>query len=101
MLFQRYHSSTANQWLQNEWLLDEEFDSAIEDALATADQEERFAKYRDLQDYIAELAPSLFLYDQVEKHGYQDYVDWPAARNETSPVQGYYFYAPQIQVMPQ
>ena len=82
-------------------MLDEAFDADIEDALATIDQEERFAKYRDLQDYIAELAPSLFLYDQVEKHGYQDYVDWPASRNETSPVQGYYFYAPHIQVNPQ
>ena len=71
MLFQRYHSSTANQWLQNEWLLDEEFDAAVEDALATVDQDERFAKYYELQDYIAELAPSLFLYDQVEKHGFQ------------------------------
>jgi len=100
MLFQRYHSSTANQWLQNEWLLDESFDAAVEDALATVDQDERFAKYYELQDYIAELAPSLFLYDQVEKHGFQDYVDWPASRNETSPVQGYYFYAPHIQVNP-
>ncbi len=101
MLFQRYHSSTANQWLQNEWLLDEDFDARIEDALVTADQEERFAKYRDLQDYIAELAPSLFLYDQVEKHSYQDYVDWPATRGEMSPVMGYYFFGPQIQVNPQ
>ncbi len=100
MLFQRYHSSTANQWLQNEWLLDEDFDARIEDALVTADQEERFAKYRDLQDYIAELAPSLFLYDQVEKHSYQDYVDWPATRGEMSPVMGYYFFGPQIQVNP-
>ena len=101
MLFQRYHSSTANQWLQNEWLLDEQFDAAVEDALATVDQEERFAKYYELQDYIAELAPSLYLYDQVEKHAYQDYVDWPASRGEISPVQGYYFFGPSIQVNPQ
>ncbi len=46
MLFQRYHSSTANQWLQNEWLLDDEFDAKVEDALATVDQDERFAKVR-------------------------------------------------------
>jgi peptide/nickel transport system substrate-binding protein len=101
MLFQRYHSSTANQWLQNEWLLDEQFDAAVEDALATVDQEERFAKYAELQDYIAELAPSLYLYDQVEKHAYQDYVDWPASRGEISPVQGYYFFGPSIQINPQ
>ncbi|RME80001.1 MAG: ABC transporter substrate-binding protein [Caldilineae bacterium] len=100
MLFQRYHSSTANQWLQNEWLLDEEFDARIEDALATVDQEERFAKYYELQDYIAELAPSLFIYDQAEKHAYQSYVDWPALRGEMSAVMGYYFFGPQIQVNP-
>lgn len=100
MLFQRYHSSTANQWLQNEWLLDEEFDKRIEDALATIDQEERYAKYYELQNYIAELAPSIFLYDQVEKHAYQTYVDWPAVRGETSAVQGYHFFAARIGVNP-
>ena len=100
MLFQRFHSSTANQWLQNEWLLNADFDVKIEDALATVDQAERFAKYRELQDFIAELAPSLFLYDQVEKHAVQDYVDWPAERGEMSPVMGYYFFGPVIQVNP-
>jgi peptide/nickel transport system substrate-binding protein len=99
MLNQRYHSDTADQWLQNEWLLDEEFDAAIEDALVTVDRAERFAKYADLQNYIAEQAPSLFLYDQIQKHAYRsDYVDWPAARGETSPVQGYYIYAAQMGV---
>jgi peptide/nickel transport system substrate-binding protein len=98
MLQQRYHSSTANTWQQNEWLLDEEFDAAIEDALATADEGERFAKYRDLQEQIAELAPSLFLYDQVEKHAVADYVDWKPEEN--SAVMGYQIYAPRIGVAP-
>lgn len=100
MLQQRYHSDTADQWLQNEWLLDEEFDAMVEEAVATIDREERFQAYHGLQDYIAELAPSIFLYDQVEKHAYQDYVDWPAIDGEMSPVQGYYFFAPQIGVSP-
>ena len=100
MLQQRYHSDTADQWLQNEWLLDEEFDSMVEDAVATIDRDERFQKYYELQDYIAELAPSIFAYDQIEKHAYQDYVDWPAVRGEMSPVQGYYFFAPMIGVNP-
>jgi peptide/nickel transport system substrate-binding protein len=98
MLQQRYHSSTANTWQQNEWLLDEEFDAAIEDALATVDQEDRFAKYQVLQDQIAELAPSLFLYDQLQKHAVADYVDWKPEEN--SSVMGYQIYAPWIGVTP-
>jgi peptide/nickel transport system substrate-binding protein len=96
MLQQRYHSSTANSWQQNEWLLDAELDAAIEDALATADQEERFAKYADLQEQIAELAPSLYLYDQLEKHAVQSYVEWTPENN--SSVMGYQIYAPWIGV---
>jgi peptide/nickel transport system substrate-binding protein len=98
MLQQRYHSSTANTWQQNEWLLDDEFDAAVEDALATADQEERFGKYAELQDYIAELAPSLFLYDQLEKHAVADYVEWTPEAN--SAVMGYQIYVPSIGVTP-
>ncbi|NOZ72101.1 MAG: hypothetical protein GXP38_09340 [Chloroflexi bacterium] len=100
MLNQRYNSVTADQWLQNEWLLDKDFDAKIADALATVDQDERYAKYYELQNYIVDIAPSLFIYDQVEKHAVQDYVDWPAARGEMSPMQGYYFFAPQIGVSP-
>jgi peptide/nickel transport system substrate-binding protein len=98
MLQQRYHSSTANTWQQNEWLLDDELDAAIVDALATVDPDERFAKYQDLQAQIAELAPSLFLYDQLQKHAVADYVDWKPEDN--SSVMGYQIYAPRIGVAP-
>lgn len=96
LLKQRYHSSTAATWSQNEWLLDPELDAAIDDALATLDPEERFAKYRAIQADLAERAPSIFVYDQVEKHAYQSYVDWPAARGEVIPVMGYNLWAPAI-----
>jgi peptide/nickel transport system substrate-binding protein len=99
MLQQRYHSSTANSWQQNEWLLDPELDAAIEDALATIDTNERFTKYGELQEQIAELAPSLFIYDQVQKHPYRsDYVDWPRARGEGSAMNGYELFAAEIAV---
>lgn len=98
MLKDRYHSSTAPTWQQNEWLLDPELDAAIEDALATVDQEERFAKYRILQARIMELAPSLFLYDQLEQHAVVDYVDWKPEEN--SAVMGYQFFLPLIGVNP-
>lgn len=98
MLQQRYHSNTADTWQQNEWLLDTDLDAAIEDALTTADQEERFLKYIVLQDALAEIAPSLFIYDQVQKHAFQDYVDWRPL--EASAVMGYQIFAADIGVTP-
>jgi peptide/nickel transport system substrate-binding protein len=98
MLKDRYHSSTANTWQQNEWLLDPALDAAIEDALATADQTERFAKYAALEAQIMELCPSLFLYDQLEQHAVVSYVDWKPS--EQSPLMGYAFWLPAIGVNP-
>ncbi len=96
ILKQRYHSSTAATWSQNEWLLNANLDARIDQALTTVDQAERFAQYADLQNEIAELVPSLFLYDQVQKHAYQDYVDWPAAKGEASALSGYQVYGAHI-----
>lgn len=98
ILKQRYHSETAATWSQNEWLLDEELDAAIDDAMSTIDIDERFAKYEELQSQLAEQAPSLFVYDQVQKHAYQDHVNWPAVNGETSSLQGYYLYAAHMDI---
>ncbi|MDH7487502.1 MAG: ABC transporter substrate-binding protein [Anaerolineae bacterium] len=98
MMRQRYHSSTTGTWQQNEWLQDPEMDKAIDDALATLDQEERFAKYSAIQAKLIDLAPSVWIYDQLEKHGIRECVDFPAARGETSVVMGYYFFLPDIGV---
>jgi len=95
----RYHSDAAPTWSQNEWLLDPALDQKIDEALLTVDEAERYAKYGELQDEIVELCPSIFLYDQVQKHGYQSaYVDWPTARGEVIPVMGYTMFAPVIAV---
>jgi peptide/nickel transport system substrate-binding protein len=52
-----------------------------------------------LQDEIVELSPTIFLYDQVQKHAFQSgYVDWPAARGEVIPVMGYTMFAPTMEV---
>lgn len=89
MLKQRYHSSSAATWSQNEWLLSDELDAAIDGALTTIDQNERFEKYKVVQAELADQAPSIFVYDQIEKHAYQDYIDWPPAKGDVIPVQGY------------
>jgi peptide/nickel transport system substrate-binding protein len=96
MIKDRYHSSTANTWQQNEWLLDPELDAAIDDALSTADQTERFAKYAALEAQIMDLCPSLFLYDQLEQHAVVSYVDWNPMQQ--SPLMGYAFWLPAIGV---
>ena len=98
MLKQRYHSSTTGTWQQVEWLQDAELDAAIDDALGTIDNEERFAKYGPIQAKLAENAASLWIYDQVEKHAYRTCVTWPAVNEETSAIMGYYFFAPEISV---
>jgi len=98
----RYHSKSAKSWEQNEWLLDPELDAMIEDALSTVDREERFAKYADLQRYIMDLCPSIFLYDYKAIVAMQDYVDWPAMRDPSTvlPVMGYNYVVRLWQVFP-
>jgi len=102
LLESRYHSSSAPTWEQNEWLLDPKLDALIEDALATVDQAERFAKYAEVQQYIVDLCPTIFLFEQVEKHAFQAaYIDWPTARGEVNPVMGYNMAGRFIKVYPE
>jgi len=102
LLESRYKSASVATWEQNEWLQDEKFDAMIEDAIATVDREERFAKYGKIQHYIVDLCPSLFLFDQIQKNGYQaTYIDWWAARGEAIPIMGYNFAARFIKVYPE
>ncbi|MGO8693896.1 MAG: ABC transporter substrate-binding protein [Rectinemataceae bacterium] len=100
MLKQRYSSSTAGTWQQNEWLQDKHLDAEIDDALATLDTAQRYAKYHRIQEELVATAPTIWIYDQIEKHAYRDNIDWPAARNETSLIQGYAFFAADIGVNP-
>ena len=99
LLESRYHSNSAPTWEQNEWLLDKTLDADIEDAINTVDRAARFAKYAQIQQYITDLCPTIFLFEQVEKHAYQaSYVDWPTASGEVNPVMGYNLAARFIKV---
>jgi len=101
LLVSRYHSKNVGTWEQTEWLMDPEIDRLIDEALATINMEERFRKYRDLQEKIVGLAPSIFVFDAFIRHAYQThYIDWPQAR-EPIPVMGYNFDARFIQVFPE
>jgi len=107
MIQSKYHSSSAGTWEQTEWLQDPELDKMIEDAIATVNDEERFVKYRQIQDYVVELCPSLFLIDQPENYAYQDaYLDWIAAERaergeKVNPVMGYNHYMVDMKVYPE
>ena len=70
----RYHSESAPTWEQNEWLLDETLDAMIEDALETVDQMERFEKYADIQQYIYDLCPTVYVLQTTTLRAVQDYV---------------------------
>jgi peptide/nickel transport system substrate-binding protein len=98
MYQQRYSSSTAGTWQQNEWLQDPALDAKITDALATIDQTARFAKYSEIQKDLEDRAASLWIYDQIDKHAYRTCVDLPTVRGETSHVMGYDFFLADIGV---
>jgi peptide/nickel transport system substrate-binding protein len=98
MYQQRYSSSTAGTWQQNEWLQDTALDAMITDALATIDQTARFAKYSEIQKNLEDRAASLWIYDQIDKHAYRTCVDLPTVRGETSHVMGYDFFLADIGV---
>jgi peptide/nickel transport system substrate-binding protein len=96
MLQQRYSSATAGTWQQVEWLRDKDLDAAIQDALDTVDVNQRYEKYKALQDRIMELCPSLFMYEFPYKQAFQTYIDWHPEEN--SQLSGYNLWAPQIGV---
>ena len=106
MLETRYHSKSQGTWEQCEWLGMPEMDAAIEDALATADEDERFKKYAEIQATLVELSPTIWLADQAQEFAYVDYIDWPLAERIkagefTSAVMGYSHYVHDMKVYPE
>jgi len=96
----RYHSANVGSWEQTEWLQNDEIDRMIEEAIATVDQEERFVIYRQIQEKIVELVPTIFAYDNMQRHAYQaEYINWPQSKDPV-PVMGYNLVARFMQVDP-
>lgn len=106
LLHSRYHSSSTGTWEQAEWLEDGEIDQAIEDAISTIDDNERFTKYQEIQNKIVDLCPTLWVFDQAEKRAYaEDYINWPGAEltkagKPVSAIMGYNFYFRDFKVFP-
>jgi len=96
----RYHSRNARTTFQNEWLLDEEFDRKIDDAMNITDDEERFEVYAELQEELLDMMPSIFANDLASAHVYQPYVEWPHMEEDPIPDVQYYIDARRIRVTP-
>ncbi|HYE81085.1 MAG TPA: ABC transporter substrate-binding protein [Clostridia bacterium] len=108
MLETRYHSKAVGTWEQAEWVQDKVLDAEIEDAIATVDQEERYEKYKRLQDKIVnEIVPTVWLVELNERSAYQsDYVYWPAAESAKEGkyiniLMGYHFYFHDFKLYPE
>jgi len=74
----------------------------IEDAIATVDKDERFAKYSAVTRHIIDLCPTIFTIETPERRAYQSaYMDWPAARGEVVPIYKYDNSMRYIKVYPE
>lgn len=102
LLESRYSSKSQGTWEQMEWLNDSTLDSMLEDALGTLNQTERYVKYAQVQQYIINLCPSMFIYDYSQLTAVQSYVSWPMAQKtgQSNPVMGYNYDGRLIEILP-
>lgn len=73
----RYHSESTGGWEQMEWLLDDKLDAMIDDALTTLDSDERERKYQEIEAYIYELSPTIWMCRNDPRYAVQPYIEWP------------------------
>jgi peptide/nickel transport system substrate-binding protein len=74
----KYASWSTGNWNQNEWLLDDNFDSMLRESLSIVDQEDRVAKYAEIQQYLVEdVVPSIYTFVSVIRPVYNSNVfEW-------------------------
>ena len=73
----RYHSDATGSWEQMEWMLDKKLDAMIDDSLGTVDNKERERKYQEIEAYIYDLCPTVWMCSNDAKFAVQPYVEWP------------------------
>ncbi len=103
-MLERYHTSYSGTWMQWEWLEDAVLDQAIDDALATVDENERFTKYAAVQATIMDKCPTIWFADMVARRAYRTGIYFPAAvaaekGDPVNPVQGYVGYAHDFKIL--
>ncbi len=75
----RYHSDSTGSWEQMEWVLDEELDKMIDDSLKMVDDKERERMYQEIEAYIFDLCPTIWMCASDAQYACQSYVEWPMA----------------------
>lgn len=73
----RYHSKSTGSWEQMEWLLDEKLDAMIDESLSIIDDAERAKAYAEIEAYIYDLSPTIWMCRNDAKFAVQPYVEWP------------------------
>lgn len=90
ILIQRFDSKSTGTWEQNEWLQNSTIDNMLDDAVATVDTNQRFAKYVNAQEVLMSMYLSIYVVDQSEIRAYYaGYVDWYATKGQNNPIMGY------------
>ena len=105
ILYNRYHSNSVTSSNTYTFLLDETFDAMLDEAMSIVDDAERFAAYEEVQAYIVDIAPQIFICEMPEQRAYRsDYIYWPeaeaAAAGEMTPaVYGRSVYARTMEIL--
>jgi peptide/nickel transport system substrate-binding protein len=75
VFYSKFHSEAADTWISMNHLQDEELDSMIEEARATADPARRAEVYRNLQSEIASKYTDINVYHMVKSIGLREDVE--------------------------
>ncbi len=82
MLFNRFHSSMNGTWMQAEWMSDSDLDAMIEDSLVTLNNDERYAKYAEIQSYIQDNCYTINAFEEWPQFAYAaGRIYYPAAES--------------------
>jgi peptide/nickel transport system substrate-binding protein len=102
LLQSRYSSKSMGTWTQMEWFNDSTFDSMLNTAMAEPNVTARYAAYAQLQTYIMNQCPSMFIYDYSQVNAVQSYIHWPMALDPSQavPAIGYNYDGRLIEIEP-
>ena len=75
VFYSKFHSEAADTWISMNHLEDDEVDSMIDEARATADPEARADIYSELQSVIANKYTDLHVYHMVKQIGLREGID--------------------------
>lgn len=99
----QYHSKTAGSYENCSWCGSDELDEKINEVMSIQDNEERYEKYAEMQNFITDdICPIAWLADLTERVAYQEaYITFPAAEASkngeiTAYLMGYPFFMPDF-----